>query len=149
MPRASIATPGASVDNSAPRRTLLRATPGVSMEDQMHDHSPLGVHPSGCPSVAQLATARNFLRSNYERWTDARMLALNRWPNIDCYQRLRGCSPRLAREKIQNDSLDRPNWPSARNFLRSAQIAIPDPARSRACPARTLYHLGTPHLLAA
>src|SRR5436190_1780318 len=52
----------------------------------MQNHSPVGVQPLGCSNVAQLRAARNFLRSTHAGWTDARMLALNHWENINAYR---------------------------------------------------------------
>jgi hypothetical protein len=49
-----------------------------------------------CRTLPDSPPARNFLGTTHAGWTDARMLALNPWRNINCYQRPRGCSPCFA-----------------------------------------------------
>jgi hypothetical protein len=70
--------------------------------------------------------ARNFLGNTHERRTDARMLALNHWPNINCYQTehpdARPSHPSLN----PAHTIDRPKPASARNFLGN-QILTPRP----------------------
>ena len=89
-----------------------------------HDH-PRFDFPLTAPALSGVE-GRNFLGSPHERWTDARMLDLNHWPNSDCYQSEHPDARPVLLIKNPERALDRPKPASARNFLGN-RILTPQP----------------------